>query len=70
MKYQEIKQTIEKMSQDNYRDFVKALISLEKGINDEDLLDEIYDKYMKNDSVMLLNEEFDKMIVETKLKEK
>lgn len=56
------------MSQDNYRDFVKALISFEKGINDEDFLDEIYDKYMKNDSIMLLNEEFDSMIVESKLK--
>ncbi|MGY3776020.1 hypothetical protein [Helcococcus sueciensis] len=53
MQYHEIKQTLEDLSQDNYRDFVKALISLEKGIDDEDFLDEIYDKFMENDAMML-----------------
>lgn len=61
MQYHEIKQTLEDLSQDNYRDFVKALISLEKGIDDEDFLDEIYDKFMENDAMMLLNEEFNNM---------
>lgn len=42
----------------NSRDFVKAVISIEKGINDEKALDKLYDSYMKNDSVNLLHEEF------------
>ena len=44
------------------RDFVKAVISMKKGINDEKTLDNLYDSYMKNDSVNLLHEEFDIII--------
>ena len=53
---------IEDMVNDNHRDFVKAMISIEKGINDESVLDKLYDAYMDNDSLNLLNEEFDDMI--------
>ena len=52
------------MVNDNHRDFVKAIISIEKGINDERDLDKLYDTYMDNDSLNLLNEEFDHMIEE------
>ena len=52
------------MVNDNHRDFVKAIISIEKGINDEGTLDKLYDAYMDNDSLNLLNEEFDHMIEE------
>ena len=44
------------------RDFVKAMISIEKGINDESVLDKLYDAYMENDSLNMLNEEFDYLI--------
>ena len=47
---------------DNHKDFVKAIISMEKGINDESALDKLYDAYMDNDSLNLLHEEFDYMI--------
>ena len=53
---------IEYLVNDNYRDFVKSIISIEKGINDESVLDKIYDDYMDNDSLILLHEEFDCMI--------
>ena len=53
---------IEDMVNDNHRDFVKVIISLEKGIDDESVLDKLYDAYMDNDSLNLLNEEFDNMI--------
>ena len=53
---------IEDMVNDNHRDFVKAIISIEKGVNDESVLDNLYDAYMDNDSLDLLNEEFDYMI--------
>ena len=62
MDYKTIRDKIEDMASDNYRDFVKAVISMEKGINDENALDKLYEFYMENDSVNLLNEEFDIMI--------
>ena len=56
------KDRIEDMVNDNYKDFFKAIISIEKGINDESVLDKLYNAYMDNDSFDLLNEEFDHMI--------
>ena len=53
---------IEDMVNDNHREYVKAVISIEKCINDERALDKLYDAYMDNDSLDLLNEEFDYMI--------
>ena len=64
MNYKIIRDNIEDMVNDNHRDFVKAVISLEKGINDESALDRLYDSYMENDAANLLNEEFDVMIEE------
>ena len=62
MDYKTIRDKIGDMANDNHRDFVKAVISMEKGINDESALDRLYDSYMENDSANLLNEEFDIMI--------
>ena len=64
MNYKIIRDNIEDMVNDNHRDFVKAVISMEKGVNDESALDKLYDFYMENDSANLLNEEFDVMIEE------
>ena len=62
MDYKAMRCRIEDMVSDNHRNFVKAIISIEKGINDESALDKLYDAYM--DNVNLLNEEFDYMIKE------
>ena len=62
MDYKVMRDRIEGMVNNNYRDFVKAIVSIEKGINDENVLDKLYDAYMDNDSLNLLNEEFDYMI--------
>ena len=62
MDYKAMRDRIEDMVNDNHRDFVKVIISLEKGIDDESVLDKLYDAYMDNDSLNLLNEEFDNMI--------
>ncbi len=64
MDYKAMRDRIEDMVNDNHRDFVKAIISIEKGINDESVLGKLYDDYMDNDSLNLLNEEFDHMIEE------
>lgn len=53
---------IEDMVKDNHKNFIKAIISVEKGINDESALDKIYNDYMSDDTVTLLHEEFDYMI--------
>ena len=53
---------IEDMVNDNHRDFVKAMISIAKDINDENVLDKLYDAYMENDSLNLLHDEFDYLI--------
>ena len=53
---------IKDMLNGNHRDFVKVIISIEKGVNDESVLEKLYDAYMDNDNLNLLNEEFDNII--------
>ena len=65
MDFKEMKNTLEKMANDNFEDFTKALISFEKGINDKETLDKVYQDYMDNDSMGLLNDEFDHLIVKS-----
>ena len=62
MDYITMRARIEDIVNDNHRDFVKAIISIEKGINDESALDKLYDAYMDNDSLNLLHDEFDYLI--------
>lgn len=42
MDYKTMRNQIEDMVSDNHKDFVKAVISMEKGINDESALDKVY----------------------------
>ena len=62
MDYKTMRNQIEDMVNDNHKDFVKAVISMEKGINDEGALNKLYDAYMDSDSLNLLHEEFDYII--------
>ena len=62
MDYITMRARIEDIVNDNHRDFVKAMISIEKDINDESALDKLYDAYMDNDSLNLLHDEFDYII--------
>ncbi len=62
MDYKTMRDQIEDMVNDNHRDFVKSIISVEKGVNDESVLDKLYNAYMDNDSLNLLHEELDYMI--------
>lgn len=43
------------MMQENYEDFIKALISIELGIEDKNVLNKVYNKYMENDDVNLID---------------
>lgn len=58
MNYIEMKKEIEKMADLNYMEFIKALISFEQSINDEDILDKLYERYMDIDEHPLLSDEF------------
>lgn len=64
MECKDIRKSLEDFSKENYKEFIKALIGIEKRIDDENALDEIYDKYMDNDTIPLLSEEFDCIIDE------
>lgn len=64
MDYKTMRDRIEDMANNNHRDFIKAIISIEKGINDDSVLDKLYNTYMDNDSLNLLHDEFDYMIGE------
>ncbi|NLW43058.1 MAG: hypothetical protein GXY89_07995 [Tissierellia bacterium] len=57
MTYNKYKNKIEKMMKEDYENFFKALVSLERNINDEDVLDDMYYNYMDNDDVMLISED-------------
>lgn len=57
MSYQEIKENLEKYAKENYKDLIKAIISLESPETSEKNLDEIYEYYMENDEVRLLSNE-------------
>lgn len=66
MEYKDIRKSLEDFSKENYKEFIKALIGIEKRIEDENTFDEIYNKYMDNDTIPLLSEEFDYIIKEIK----
>ena len=62
MEFLETKKAIEEMMQKDYKTFVTALISIEKDITNQEVLDIMYQKYMNTDEMYLLNDEFDEMI--------
>lgn len=53
-----IKNNIEELIKENYGEFVRAMISIETGIEDLDLLGNIYEKYMDSD-FKLINDKFE-----------
>lgn len=46
MNFEEMKSTLENMLNENYADFTKAIIAIEKDISDPDLLQQLYQAYM------------------------
>lgn len=56
------KQQIEEMMNTDYCSFVVALVSIETGETNKEILQDLYRKYIDKDDVALLNEFFIKMI--------
>lgn len=50
---------LEKLKKDDYKNYVKAIISIEKNIENEKILDYIFEKFIINKKTNLLNNEFD-----------
>ena len=63
MDYTDIKSELLKMQEVNYREFIKAFISIELSIEEEGLLEKIYDVFMEDDSMELLNEDLKRIII-------
>ena len=61
MNFEETKGVIEKLADENYEAFVKALLSFEKNISDQAQLEKLYTAYMENDEMGLLNDGFDEV---------
>lgn len=56
--------TLNSLIDKDYEGFVKALITLEMGVDNPDLLEELYERYMRNDGVNLINDYFEEIIYE------
>ncbi|TRW22475.1 hypothetical protein FL857_11195 [Criibacterium bergeronii] len=56
--FEAMKETISFLTEYNHKDFTKALISIETGIENEDLLDKAYDEYMENEAMTLIDNQF------------
>ena len=55
MEFGKMKNMLLRLLESDYRNFVKALISIETNCTDEEKLDNMYEKFMEDDSVNLLN---------------
>lgn len=55
--FDEVKKIITRLSENDYENFVKALICLETGIEDMEILTQKYHYYLNHDDIALLSAE-------------
>lgn len=70
MNYEEVKNNLTFLIDNNYENFIKAMISIEKNIKNKEILDDLYSIYINNDDLNLLNDEFDFFIEELEEQDK
>ncbi|KXB91508.1 hypothetical protein [uncultured Megasphaera sp.] len=56
MEYNEVRKQLETMMNTNYKAFIMALIAIERDMDNEATLQELYNLYMDNDRILLLND--------------
>ncbi len=61
--YTDIRNILEFFQENNYKNLIKSIISMELDIDDEMLLDKIYDFYMDNDDISLISEEINRFVI-------
>lgn len=67
--YDETEKFTSEAIQNNYSDFIKALVSVEKGITDKDKLDRVYQMFLDDDNIgSFLNDKFDDYISQLEIK--
>lgn len=57
MTYKEIKTLLKNQADKNYKNLIKAIISLESPEASKEKLEKVYEYYMENDGVFLLSDE-------------
>ncbi len=67
--YDEMKKEIREMMNENYPDFIKALFSIETGIEDLQKLDDMYNEFMNEDGHNLLSDDILNITTESKSKD-
>ena len=60
--FEKMKKDINKMMEESYEDFIMALVSIEKSIDNKGLLESIYEEFLSTDNMHLLNNRFDSII--------
>ena len=55
MKFAEIKKQLLHLQEKDYQNFVKALVSIETKCDDEEKLKDMYEDFMEDDTVQLLD---------------
>ena len=56
MEYNEVRKQLETMMNTNYKAFIMALIAIDRDMDNEATLQELYNLYMDNDRILLLND--------------
>jgi hypothetical protein len=56
MEYNEVRKQLEMMMNTNYKAVIMALIAIERDMDNEAALQELYNLYMDNDQILLLND--------------
>lgn len=59
-----MKDIVLELQKKNYKEFLKALVSIEKQIDDEKLLELVFQNYIKREHSGILNDEFNDYIQE------
>ena len=55
MEFTKMKKQLLQLQDTDYRNFVKALVSIETNCTDEEKLESMYDRFMEDDSASLLD---------------
>ena len=55
---EEVKEKLLELSKNDHESYIKAILSVELNIEDEDFLDNAYDQYISNDDLYLISEHF------------
>lgn len=63
MNYLSMKAILELMATKSYKELIKAILSFETNVEDEVILEKVYDFYFNEDGVTLLNEELEERIL-------